>query len=137
LSAPTLKALRPALILALALAGAAGIANEAIARAPAHPTAITVDGFYGIVPKVEVYGSITSEEKRCIAGRTVKVYIQPTKDDPFTQIDTAVTSQNGAWMGFGDADFPYTAKATVMRSTFGPKHHHQVCGSSTATFIPD
>ena len=119
LTARTLKALRPALILALALAGAAGIAGQAIARAPTHATAITVDGFYGIVPNVEVYGSITSEEKRCIPGRRVKVYIQPTKDDPFTQIDTALTSQNGAWMGFGEGDFPNAAMAKVTRSTFG------------------
>lgn len=138
MNASTPTARRTALALVLALAAVAGVPGSAVAGSHTHATQIAVDGYYGIDgQRVEVYGSVASEETRCVADRRVKVYIEPNEGDPFTQIDTAVTSQNGAWMGYGPTDvFPFAAKAKVTRSTFGPKHHRQVCGSETQALYP-
>ena len=79
-----------------------------------------------------VYGLVDSSKQQCIANRTVKIFA--TSPVSTTQVDTARTSNRGAWAGRGDFSGAGGVKAVVTRKEFGRPHHRKVCKSASDLF---
>jgi len=114
------------LICALALLG---LPTGAQAKAPI-PTTMVSDGLQFSGPNLEFTGHLTSPNSKCLAGRTVKFFIDYNSGG-WKQVDTDVTSANGVWAGSGVGSMQRSAKATVSKKTIGPRKHRRTCGSAS------
>lgn len=93
---------------------------------------MTVQNIQTVHPNITVYGGVFSISKHCVPHRTVNVYFKKGQTGPFVKVDTARTSNNGAWAAFGKLDSTTAIKAVVTKSTYGPKKHRQTCGAATS-----
>ena len=76
------------------------------------------------------YGEVHSPKRRCVRGRTVKIY--SITEDGRKLVDTDRTSRNGFWFGGGDFTPAVTTSTTavvvrVLRRDIGPRGHDHVC----------
>jgi hypothetical protein len=78
-----------------------------------------------------VYGNVASAHHACVANRIVKVY--KSQPSGTTLVDTARTSDRGAWAAHGDFSASFGVKATVVRERIGRRHHHKICQSDSDT----
>ena len=124
-------------LLVTAVAGFAVIAafsGEAVAQAPIA-TSVKVDavvladaGRLGVL-----VGEVGSPNPKCRAGRRVKITF--TYVDGPKQSDTAVTSARGFFAGAGTDLGAQAAKVTVVRKSFGPRHHRRTCAAVTKSVL--
>jgi hypothetical protein len=91
------------------------VASPAAAHEKAFKSRVTIK----VVDEVNWKGRVTSESKRCIAGRTVKVF---TSDGLL--VTTAKTNENGRWRTGLIGERYY---ARVTREVRGGPGHRHVC----------
>lgn len=119
----------------IAAAGALTVAALALARGQAHDTTITIRGYTFVEQPNLMYGSLDSDTRKCLAGRTVKLYDSSSRpSEPYELADTDKTSASGAWSGVVDGD-KFFFKAVVTKSKYGPKHHRKTCRADSTTVV--
>jgi hypothetical protein len=102
-----------------------------------HSSRVKIQGIHTVDPNRRewiVFGLVSSASKHCVAHRTVHVYFK-RQTGPFVKVDTARTSNNGAWAARAKIDSTSEIKAVVTQSAFGPKRHRQTCGAATSGIL--
>jgi hypothetical protein len=116
-------------VLAMAVIGL--MASSAGAHDRSFNTRIEIEDVVGMtVNDYRYYGEVHSPKRRCVRGRTVKIY--SITEDGRKLIDTDRTSHNGFWFGGGDFTPAGTTSTTavvvrVLRRDIGPRGHDHVC----------
>lgn len=77
-----------------------------------------------------VYGTVSSSNHKCVAGRTVRVYRKPA-DEPKILLDIDKTGKSGRYAGTGEFKISDVVIAKVARRKIGPRKHRRVCGGAS------
>jgi hypothetical protein len=93
------------------------------------PATLTIDDSTVVGPLFEFVGHLTTPNRKCLGGRTVKLFNEFGSSR--TLIDTDVTSSNGVFAGSGDPTGATGLQMTVTRKSFGPRKHRRTCASAT------
>jgi hypothetical protein len=97
-----------------------------VAQGDSFVTTITVDDSTATTP-ITVWGHLGSPSKKCLAGRTVKVF-EDFNDGSPKLVGSDRSSQNGVWVAHGDiSKLAVGAHVTVARKRVGRPHHRQTC----------
>jgi hypothetical protein len=125
---------RTILVLAATLA-AFGLLVVSAAALKAFSSHVTIRGTDGQFSDLYVFGNVSSSQPRCVADRRVRVYkVDSGPNGPVTTlVDTARTSNHGAFAAHGDFTGAVGAKAAAVRRKFG-RHHHKVCRATSDSF---
>ena len=120
------------LVASLATFGLIVAGASAITR---YDSQVNILGTSGSSSDLYVFGNVTSSKHKCVANRRVNVYkVDSGPSGPVTTlVDTARTSDRGAWAAHGDFTGAVGAKATAVRKKFG-RHHHKVCRFRSDSF---
>jgi hypothetical protein len=99
-------------------------------------TQVTIKGTQGQFSDFYVFGNVTARHHKCVANRRVNVSkVESSPSGPVNiLVDTARTSDNGAWAAHGDFSGSAGVRATAVRRKFG-RHHHKVCKSGSAGML--
>jgi hypothetical protein len=119
-------------ILVVLAATAALVLTAAGASArTSYSSTVTIVGDSGPNSDLYVYGNVASPHHGCVGDRVVKVY--KSQPSGTTLVDTARTSDRGAWAAHGDFSASFGVKATVVRERIGRRHHRKICQSDSDT----
>jgi hypothetical protein len=97
------------------------------------PTTVSLDDVTLVGSQVEMIGHLTSSNRKCLGGRTVKIFITYVNHGRLL-VDTDVTSVNGSWAGSGRDQGAASARVEVLRKTFGRRGHRRTCAAASTTF---
>ena len=121
-----------AVVAGIAIVGALGA--MALARGKTHPTSLTIRAYSLTADPGLIFGSLDSDTRNCVAGRSVNIYSAPAPGGPFVQTDSTHASSHGAFAGVVDRN-QNAFKAVAPKETYGPKHHHKTCAKASATIL--
>jgi hypothetical protein len=100
---------------------------------PPIPTTISFDDDAIVGTQVELIGHLTSPNRKCLSGRRVRLLFTNIDFTGRKLVDTDITSVNGIWAGSGSDSGTTSARAKVVRKTFGPRGHRRTCAAATVT----
>jgi hypothetical protein len=83
----------------------------------------------GLRSGLEIFGHLKSHNPKCLAGRTVRIFLGSEL------VDTDVSSSVGVWAGANPGIQAGEYRATVTKKTFGPKRRRRTCATATATLL--
>ena len=121
------------LFLIAGVASFALMAPLAAAHASSSGTKIEIQGSVGqVVQDFQVYGTVSSGNHRCVAGRKVEI-LSLTPNGP-KLIDRDRASDNGFFFGGGNFGHQVNgARVKALRSVVGAHGHKHVCKADTDT----
>lgn len=129
--------LRPAALLTCAVLAFFAIGALAVARTASSPTKVVVDEFTqtGEGPTLHGHwvGHLRSPRKRCLRGRTVKLFLRNGNNDKTTLADTDRTGRRGRWTLDGDLFTIDRAQIKVTRKSIGSGDNRRICQRDTFT----
>ncbi len=122
------------------LVGAAALAlvGVALARTPSSATRIVLDhsspqSGTNNTNLADFVGHLESRTTRCLAGRTVKVFLHNGNDGTTRLLDTDRTGANGLWALGGKVIGANRARFAVTPKTIGGRDHRRICKADSTS----